>query len=65
MGSSITLIVVSGMPPTVLAMFPKHSFRSSMARKGNPDDLSAAESFVKALKNEAFYLWEYQILEDV
>ena len=43
----------------------KHRFRISMSRKGNPYDNAAAESFIKTLKNEEVYLWEYQTLEDV
>jgi putative transposase len=36
-----------------------------MSRKGNPYDNAAAESFIKTLKNEEVYLWEYRTLEDV
>jgi putative transposase len=39
--------------------------RISMARKGNPYDNAAAESFMKTLKYEEVYLWDYQGLEDV
>jgi putative transposase len=39
--------------------------RISMARKGNPYDNAAAESFMKTLKWEEVYLWDYQSLEDV
>jgi transposase InsO family protein len=42
-----------------------HGFKISMARKGNPYDNAAAESFIKTLKNEEVYLWEYRTLEDV
>jgi putative transposase len=39
--------------------------RISMARKGNPYDNAAAESFMKTLKYEEVYLWDYQSGEDV
>lgn len=37
----------------------------SMARKGNPYDNAAAESFMKTLKCEEVYLWDYQTVQDV
>ena len=39
--------------------------RISMTRDGNPYDNAAAESFMKTLKYEEVYLWDYQSLEDV
>jgi putative transposase len=39
--------------------------RISMARKGNPYDNATAESFMKTLKYEEVYLWDYQSLKDV
>jgi putative transposase len=39
--------------------------RISIARKGNPYDNAAAESFMKTLKYEEVYLWDYHSLEDV
>ncbi len=36
-----------------------------MARKGNPYDNAAAESFMKTLKYEEVYLWDYRTVEDV
>jgi len=48
-----------------VAMLLMHGFRISMARKGNPYDNATAESFIKTLKNEEVYLWEYRTLEDV
>src|SRR6266550_6594351 len=39
--------------------------RISMARKGNPYDNAAAESFMKTLKYEEVYLWDYHNVEDV
>jgi transposase InsO family protein len=40
-------------------------FQISMSRKGNPYDNAFAESFMKTIKTEEVYLWEYQTLEDV
>jgi putative transposase len=31
-----------------------------MARKGNPYDNAAAESFIKTLKSEEVYLWNIE-----
>ncbi len=42
-----------------------HDFRISMARKGNPYDNAAAESFIKTLKSEEVYLWDYRTVADV
>jgi putative transposase len=42
-----------------------NGFRISMARKGNPYDNAAAESFIKTLKSEEVYLWEYRTMADV
>jgi len=42
-----------------------NGFRISMARKGNPYDNAAAESFIKTLKSEEVYLWEYRTMDDV
>ncbi len=39
--------------------------RISMSRKGNPYDNAHIESFIKTLKNEEVYLWDYKTLEDV
>lgn len=41
-----------------------YQFRISMSRKGNPYDNAAVESFMKTLKTEEVYLWEYQTIED-
>jgi putative transposase len=41
-----------------------YQFRISMSRKGNPYDNAAAESFMKTLKTEEVYLWEYQTMAD-
>ena len=42
-----------------------HKFRISMSRKGNPYDNAFAESFMKTVKTEEVYLWEYRTLDDV
>ena len=36
-----------------------------MSRSGNPYDNAFAESFMKTLKNEEVYLWEYENFLDV
>ena len=36
-----------------------------MVRNGNPYDNVVAESFIKTLKTEEVYLWEYNTLADV
>jgi transposase InsO family protein len=38
--------------------------RISMSRRGNPYDNAQAESFIKTLKYEEVYLWEYTDLHD-
>jgi len=42
-----------------------HRFIISMSRKGNPYDNAFAESFMKTLKKEEVYLWEYESFTDV
>ncbi len=42
-----------------------HRFTISMSRKGNPYDNAFAESFMKTLKKEEVYLWEYESFTDV
>ena len=39
-------------------------FEISMARRGNPYDNATCESFMKTLKTEEVYLWEYRTIED-
>lgn len=36
----------------------------SMSRKGNPYDNAFAESFIKTLKYEEVYLWEYETYDE-
>jgi transposase InsO family protein len=43
-----------------VSLLIKYGFRLSMARKGNPYDNAVAESFIKTLKVEEVYLWEYR-----
>ena len=42
-----------------------HNFQISMSRKANPLDNAYVESFIKTLKSEEVYLWEYRTIEDV
>jgi transposase InsO family protein len=42
-----------------------HQFKISMSRSGNPYDNAFAESFMKTLKKEEVYLWEYESFVDV
>lgn len=42
----------------------RHGFQISMSRKGNPYDNATCESFMKTLKDEEAYLWEYRTIED-
>jgi transposase InsO family protein len=42
-----------------------HEITISMSRKGNPYDNAFAESFMKTIKTEEVYLWEYRTLDDV
>lgn len=43
----------------------KHGFQISMSRKANPYDNATAESFMKTLKQEEVYLWDYKTFNDV
>lgn len=36
-----------------------------MARKGNPYDNAVAENFMKTLRYEEVYLWDYRTVNDV
>jgi len=42
-----------------------HEISISMSRKGNPYDNAFAETFMKTIKTEEVYLWEYHTLDDV
>jgi len=42
-----------------------NKLRISMSRRGNPYDNAFAESFMKTLKTEEVYLWEYESMADV
>jgi len=42
----------------------RYGFQISMSRKGNPYDNAVCESFIKTLKDEEVYLWEYKTIED-
>lgn len=41
-----------------------YGFEISMARRGSPYDNATCESFIKTLKDEEVYLWEYKTIED-
>ncbi len=43
-------------------LLKEHSIRISMSRRGNPYDNARAESFIKTLKFEEVYLYEYEDL---
>ena len=42
-----------------------HGFYINMAQTGNPYENARMESFLKALKHEEVYLYEYEPFEDV
>ncbi len=42
-----------------------NGIRISMSGKGNPYDNAFAESFIKTLKQEEVYLWQYETISDV
>lgn len=48
-----------------VAILKQHGFVISMSRTGNPYDNAFAESFMKTLKKEEVYLWEYESFVDV
>jgi len=48
-----------------IAELNKYGFRIGMAGKGNPYDNAMMESFIKTLKYEEVYLFEYETIEDV
>lgn len=45
-------------------LLKEHGIAISMSRSGNPYDNAKAESFMKTLKYEEVYLWEYDSFED-
>lgn len=46
-------------------LLKEHNMQISMAAKGNPYENPMAESFMKTLKHEEVYLWEYETFKDV
>jgi putative transposase len=42
----------------------EHGIQISMSRKGNPYDNPFVESFIKTVKYEEVYLWEYETFEE-
>jgi transposase InsO family protein len=43
----------------------EHGIRGSMARTGNPYDNAQVESFLKTLKHEEVYAYDYETLQGV
>jgi putative transposase len=48
-----------------IELLMKNNIRISMSRTGNPYDNALAESFMKTLKYEEVYLWNYETYADV
>ncbi len=48
-----------------VGLLKQHGFTISMSRSGNPYDNAFAESFMKTLKRDEVYLWEYESFIDV
>lgn len=48
-----------------IELLKKYKFQISMSRSGNPYDNAVAESFMKTLKYEEVYLWNYETYADV
>ena len=48
-----------------IGILEEKGFSISMASKGNPYENAMAESFMKTLKQEEVYLWEYETFDDV
>lgn len=48
-----------------VAELERYGIRISMSRSGNPYDNAFAESFMKTLKKDEVYLWEYENFIDV
>lgn len=46
-------------------LLKQNNFQISMSRTGNPYDNAMAESFMKTLKHEEVYLWDYETYADV
>jgi len=46
-------------------LLKQHGLKISMSRSGNPYDNAMAESFMKTLKHEEVYLWDYETFDDV
>ena len=46
-------------------LLKRNNFQISMSRTGNPYDNAMAESFMKTLKYEEVYLWDYETYADV
>lgn len=46
-------------------LLKEHKFQISMASRGNPYENAHAESFIKTIKYEEVYLWDYRTVEEV
>lgn len=46
-----------------VSILNEHGFQISMSRRGNPYDNAQAESFLKTLKVEEVYLWDYRTFQ--
>jgi transposase InsO family protein len=48
-----------------VAILKEKKFVISMSNKGNPYDNAQAESFMKTIKAEEVYMWDYKTIDDV
>ena len=48
-----------------VAMLEAHGLHKSCSKKGNPYDNAFVESFMKTLKENEVYMWQYETILDV